>query len=77
VVSISYPLTPEGCNELLMSWMAPFEVPSPRDYKVDEEYKLALEKFRTSDKNRTKRMHNCCYGGDEGTSCTKLVSFLK
>ena len=76
-ISTAYPLTPNSCMELLQSWMAPFEVPEPKNYKIVEEYKLALEKYKLAQKDKPESARKCCYGEDKSISCTKLVYWLK
>lgn len=76
-IPVTYPLTPDGCKELLLTWGARFEVPEPRNYQIIEEYNLALEKFKLSQKSEIESANKCCYGGDRGASCAKLWYYLE
>lgn len=78
-IPVVYPLTPEGCVELLSTWMAPFdpmEVPEPSSYQVPEEYTLALQKYKEGKKTEGEYTRKCCYQGNIGSSCRSINQWL-
>lgn len=75
-----YPLTPDGCNELLLSTMMEdlsFNFPAQGNYKTIEEYNLALINFKEKQRTTKEYARKCCYEGENGASCRKLNFWLK
>lgn len=73
------PLTSNGCKELFLTWMAPFEYPKEKNYQIIEEYNLALKTFNERLKNREKQADICCdlSNSDYGIECSRFRAVMK
>lgn len=75
-IPLLYPLTPAGCFEMLSTSTMPFEYPEIKNYQINEEYKLAVKKMKDQKALIESNNYKCCYQGEKGAGCTKLVYYL-
>lgn len=75
-ISINYPLTPDACNEMLLTWSQPFDFPQPGNYKIEAEYNLAVKNFKDSQDNQIESARKCCYEGNKDAGCGKLFFYF-
>jgi hypothetical protein len=78
-IPMNYPLTKDGCVEMYLTWMKPFEVPEPQNYSVPEEYELVLKQTKDREDNKKANAIKCCDTSiqDYGADCSRFRGIMQ
>lgn len=78
-IPMKYPLTKDGCVELYLTWMQPFEIPEAKSYSLTEEYELAKKQFKDREANKKVAALKCCDTSiqDYGADCSRFREIMQ